>query len=314
VIDPKVVAQCEQMIRKGSLSFSLASRLLPGNSRNAIYMLYAWCRRCDDLVDKLESGFEDSQKHSLIAEIRNKTLQAARGEATGDFAFDAMGAVMREYDIPEQYPLDLLSGMNDDLFHRPIVDEKELMAYCYKVAGTVGLMFSHIVGINSASALRLAAHLGMAMQITNIARDVFEDWQNGRSYLPSNWLMEEGVDPANITDEKYRAGLVRVVDRALRVADKLYAHGDSGLQALSFRTALAVSSARRIYAEIGKDVRVRGGQAWQTRTWIPLHRKLKLIGQAVSHLGRQIPQRLQSPHQKTPIKEIWRFEWQKLET
>jgi phytoene synthase len=314
VIDPKMVAQCEQMIRKGSLSFSLASRLLSGSSRQAIYMLYAWCRRCDDMVDKCESGIDEQQKQSIIAELREKTIRAANGQKTDDFAFDAMGAIMREYEIPEQYPLDLLAGMNDDLHHRPVVDEQQLMDYCYKVAGTVGLMFSHIVGINHASALKLAAHLGMAMQITNISRDVFEDWQNGRSYLPSNWLMEEGVDPNDITNEKYRAGLVRVVERALKMADTLYSHGDDGLQALSFRTALAVSSARRIYAEIGKDVRERGVHAWQTRTWIPLHRKLKLVGQAAADLGRQIPKRWSRPHQKATIKEIWRFEWQKQET
>ncbi len=261
---------CTAAIRKGSLSFDFASRLLPRRSRAAVHMLYAWCRHADDVVDR--GG--DAQ---TVAELRRLTRRAMAGIPEGGREFEALTWLSRNYALPETYLQELLSGMQMDVDGARYPDLASLRLYCWRVAGTVGVMFSHIVGVSTPVALAHAAELGIAMQMTNIARDVLEDHAMGRCYLPESWLAQAGLSRETAFAPEHREKLHEVVTRLLAEADRSYALGDRGVGFLPLGTALAVAVARRVYSEIGRLVRERGGGAWDRRAFVPLSRKLQLF-------------------------------------
>jgi phytoene synthase len=305
---------CDDLVRLsrnsiaiGSLSFSLASRLLPARLRDAVVMLYFWCRHCDDLADKLDLNANSDTRNALIDLMIRKTRDPLNSQSADELPFHAMKFVCEEYAIPGEYPLELLEGMRSDLFHQPIVDEKQLLLYCYRVAGTVGLMFAHIAGVSNAGALRMAARLGMAMQLTNIARDILDDFRLGRCYLPSDWLAEEGLSE-NFAEESRRNELYRVAERLLNKAEEYYRDGDYGLRFLSLRTAFAVCSARYIYAEIGRIIEQKGARAWDQRCWVPLSRKIVLIGKAGLVVVKLIPVRLRVPFRRVSQMNVLKFD------
>ncbi|MCA9565215.1 MAG: phytoene/squalene synthase family protein, partial [Myxococcales bacterium] len=196
-IDP-AVAECNAIIAANSKSFHLASRLLPEDVRQRAVVIYAWCRRVDDAIDECPPGTEQEALARLHDELN--AVYAEPGDSQGESQVDidhdvilrAFRSVVRERRIPRQYPADLLEGMRWDVEGRRYRTIETLYHYCYCVAGTVGLMMSHVMGVRRESALRNATHLGMAMQLTNICRDVVEDWQRGRLYLPESWLAEVG--------------------------------------------------------------------------------------------------------------------------
>src|ERR1051325_7425060 len=172
---------------------------------------------------------------------------------------------------------------------------RELLLYCYRVAGTVGLMMAHVMGLRDESALKHAADLGIAMQLTNIARDVIEDAETGRIYLPLNWLDEAGIPTDRIAAPEYRDGLAMLALRLLREARRYYVSGDAGLWHLSFRSACAVSAARHIYSEIGSLLIRKGPRAWDERTYVTGARKIWVIARAIRTLMRSLPARVVKP-------------------
>ena len=175
-------------IRKGSKSFYLSSLIFSRRERYDCWKLYGWCRTCDDRVDFAKSPADAKTQLRLI---QNQTENAIRAIGETDRVFDEFCQVCGKYSIPEKYPLELLAGFAMDVegYRYQTIEEVEL--YGYRVAGVVGLMMSHITGLADASAHKNAVDMGVAMQLTNIARDVFEDAQIGRVYLPESWLAEE---------------------------------------------------------------------------------------------------------------------------
>jgi phytoene synthase len=175
---------------------------------------------------------------------------------------------------------------------------EDLLLYCYRVAGTVGLMMCHVMGVSDPRGLRHAAHLGMAMQLTNISRDVLEDWGRGHVYLPDELLGARAADalwarlgepqlPRHLDPEVRRA-----VQRLLDHAASLYRSGDAGMRWLSWRCALSVRTARHVYAEIGDVIGARGHDVWQGRAVVPGRRKLALVARAFWEGLREAPARL----------------------
>lgn len=278
-----------EMIRVGSKSFSLASKLLPRGAREGAWLLYAWCRHCDDEIDEAPTREERARR---LADLRRRTELAYRDELTAEERaellahpiFVAFRQVARSCGIPRFYALELLEGMAMDLNHRPYGDERELRLYCYRVAGVVGLMMSHVMGLSDERALRHASDLGSAMQLTNIARDVLDDAALGRMYLPRPWLAAEGLDPTHAVDPDRRVALAKVVARLLDEAEGLYRSGLEGLRYLAPRCAFGVLAAACIYREIGRQVRARGDRAWDTRTVVSTGRKLVLVLRAAWEL------------------------------
>lgn len=301
------LARCRHMIRVGSKSFSLAARLFSPEVKEAAFFLYGWCRHCDDEVDHGEGAVGGEERARRLRAIQRTTRSALAGEPQTDPVFIALRHVVERYGIPEHYPLELLEGMAMDVRGDRYRTLDELRLYCYRVAGTVGLMMAHIMGVSDERALRHAADLGIAMQLTNIARDITEDAARGRIYLPLSWLEEAGIPEAELALPVHRHKLAGLADRLIAAAEGYYRSGDEGLRYLSVRSACAVAAARRVYSEIGRLVRRRGARAWDQRTYVPFLRKLSAVGSGLWSVLRPSAGRWRKPWEAVPITRVWRF-------
>ena len=258
-----------------SKSFALASRLLPPRCRDEASILYAWCRRADDAIDLAPPAEQPEAAARLSAEL--DAMQ--RGDSLEPI-LAATAEVVRARAIPFAYLRELVAGMEMDARGDRYESLEDLRHYCFRVAGTVGLMMSHVMQVGSAGALPNAVHLGIAMQLTNICRDVAEDWGRGRLYLPLSMLREEGVDASAI--DRDRAAISRVVRRLLLEAERHYASADLGVDALPFRCALAVRAARNVYAAIGARLLRAGCDPFRGRAVVPMRGKLWLVARALA--------------------------------
>jgi len=257
------------VISKHSKSFSLASRLLDRASRDDVAVLYAWCRRADDEVDLAPAAERNQRVDRLYAELAS----VYEGGRVDEPVLVAFQALVRRRAIPREYPLALLAGMRSDVGAVRIATTDELLVYCYRVAGVVGLMLCHVFGLSDENARKNAAHLGIAMQLTNICRDVREDAERDRRYLPADMLAScEGQESELVC---------RCVERLLALADHYYRSADAGFHALPFRAALAARAARKVYAAIGDELSSRRFDALAGRVAVPLRKKLMLLGSAV---------------------------------
>jgi 15-cis-phytoene synthase len=308
-MSPRVKAaldECRWMITKGSKSFSLAARLFDSETRDAAFFLYGWCRYCDDQVD--QAGMEESreQLEQRLRTLAEATRSAFSGAAQEQAVFIAMQYIVRRYSIPAHYALELIEGMAMDARATRYQTFNDLLLYCYRVAGTVGLMMSHVMGLRDEQALKHAADLGMAMQLTNIARDITEDAEMGRIYLPIQWIEEAGMVPEEIAAPKNRQKLALVTRRLLREAERYYVSGDAGLWHLSFRSACAVAAARHVYAAIGSLLLLKGSSAWDQRTYVTGPQKISAILGGMVQVLASIPARMIRPWSAAPIRMVWR--------
>lgn len=308
-MSPRVKAaldECRGMITKGSKSFSLAARLFDSETRDAAFFLYGWCRYCDDQVD--QAGMEESreQLEQRLRTLAEATRSAFSGAAQEQAVFIAMQYIVRRYSIPAHYALELIEGMAMDARSTRYQTFNDLLLYCYRVAGTVGLMMSHVMGLRDEQALKHAADLGMAMQLTNIARDITEDAEMGRIYLPIQWIEEAGMVPEEIAAPKNRQKLALVTRRLLREAERYYVSGDAGLWHLSFRSACAVAAARHVYAAIGSLLLLKGSSAWDQRTYVTGPQKISAILGGMVQVVASIPARMIRPWSAAPIRMVWR--------
>jgi phytoene synthase len=279
----RVVAHSRLIIRRGSKSFAQAARLFDADTRASVYMLYAWCRHCDDAIDGQEAGFARTDCSPIpvavrLAQIREHTLAALAGRAE-QTVYQALAHVVMKHRIPHRHPLELLDGFAMDASGRTYSSADDTLDYCYHVAGVVGVMMAMIMGVRDGSALNRACDLGIAFQLTNIARDAIPDAEAGRLYLPGQWLDEAGVRPLKVTASENRGRILAVVERLLDLADDYYASAQCGLSALPLRAAWAVATALSIYREIGQEVRRRGVEAWDERISISKRRRLTGMAQ-----------------------------------
>jgi phytoene synthase len=277
-------------MREHGKSFALASAWLPPPQREATAVLYAWCRHADDAVDEPADGAPEP-----LEAIRALQTELAPGSATSSASLTgAFLGVARRYGIPLEYPAELLRGFEMDARGARYVSKVALLRYCFRVAGTVGLMLSHVFALRDERARSRAAHLGIAMQLTNIARDVGEDWARGRLYLPDELLASAGgldpraVEPGTALTPKLRCGLAQATLALLDEADRWYRSADEGLYAFPLRASIATTAARRLYARIGDYVRRQGADPLAGRAYVPLLEKLWVfLGAATSCLGHR---------------------------
>ena len=298
--------KCQEIIQTGSKSFSLASRLFDSQTREAASFLYGWCRAVDDAIDEIQ----DPQAQKLALEnLRKETEKAFEGQPCFKSEFQALARVARTYQIPKEYALELLEGMRMDIDNKPYQTLPDLGLYCYRVAGCVGLMMSHVMGVSEQEALRNASDLGIAMQLTNISRDVLTDAKMGRVYLPQTELKDLGIDSENIANPIFRPGLAYLVRRLLKEAETRYQSGIQGLKYLPWRSALAVSMAVCVYRKIGRKVESRREKAWDSRTLVTKTEKAVCIFEALWLVLRTVPYRLLKPWKKVDNLKIWRHQW-----
>jgi 15-cis-phytoene synthase len=310
VISPEVKAallQCRWMIRKGSKSFSLAARLFKPATRDAAFFLYGWCRYCDDQVDQVGRTSNRNELAIRLKHLKVATESAFSSTPQREPVFTALQHIASRYQIPCHYALELIEGMEMDVCGVRYRTLNDLLLYCYRVAGTVGLMMAHVMGLRDERALKHAADLGIAMQFTNIARDITEDAAMGRIYLPLEWLEEAGIEPDKIAAPQHRKKLAILTRRLLREADLYYRSGDAGLWHLSFRSACAVSAARQVYSEIGYLLRKKNARAWDQRTYVTGLRKIWAVTRGIVALMRSIPARLSQPWSPAPIRIVWNY-------
>lgn len=258
------------VIRQHSKSFSLAARLLAPQARRHAELLYAWCRTADDAVDRADSP---TAAHAALARLRDQLDRVYRQASCDDPATAALAEVVRACQLPRHYPDELLAGMEMDLNCDRYATFEQLLLYCHRVAGVVGLMMCHALGVRDERALPHAAHLGIAMQLTNIARDVGEDWVRGRLYLPLEWLAATPTPRQPLPDDLARPALERI----LQSAQRFYASGERGLVYLDARSRLAVRTAARVYAAIGSRVAAQGYRVSAGRAVVSTRRKLLLL-------------------------------------
>jgi phytoene synthase len=280
-VDP-LVARSRAAIERGSKSFAAAARLFDPKTREGAILLYAWCRHCDDRVDEQALGFRTGRASpesaaERLADLERETRRALAGEPVAEPAFAALQEVVRRHHIPERHPLDHLKGFAMDVEGRRCETLEDCCLYCYHVAGVVGVMMAHVMGVRGEDTLDRAADLGIAFQMTNITRDVVEDAEAGRVYLPGDWLRETGVPPGEVGHPEHRAAVHAVATRLLDEAERYYASAEVGLGRLPFRSAWAVAAARRVYRDIGRLVRERGPRAWDRRAGTGPARKAFLV-------------------------------------
>jgi phytoene synthase len=264
------------IIRHHSKSFALASQLLPPYTRDHAHALYAYCRRADDLIDLATPG----QAEPALERLRRELDAVYAGRALADPIASGLQRLVFERRLPRAYPEALLQGFALDVRGARFATLFDLYHYCWCVAGSVGAMMCHVMGVRRQPAVVRGVHLGMAMQLTNICRDVAEDWARGRLYIPAELLCVheplESWPPAPHARDR----LARAVEGLLQHADVLYRSGDLGLADLDFRSRLGVATARRVYSSIGKRLRARGCDITQPRAVVPLSHKLWCMAQA----------------------------------
>ncbi len=270
------LAACRAAIREGSKSFHAASRLLPDRVRGPVLALYAFCRVADDAVD-LSPG-----KAAAVEALRHRLARAYAGQPAPMAADRAFARMVRVHDMPRALPDALIEGFAWDAEGRRYADFEALTAYCARVASTVGAMMAVLMGVRDAGALARACDLGVAMQLTNIARDVGEDAAEGRLYLPLDWLADAGVDAdAFLADPRPSSGIAAVTARLLDAADALYARSEAGIARLPRDCRPAILAARLIYAEIGAEIRAHGCDSVSVRARTSTARKIGLAARAM---------------------------------
>ncbi len=268
---------CLAVLAEHSKSFALAGRLLPVEARRDAAALYAWCRYADDLID-LASGEAQSLN---LARLERELDSVYAGAPQPTLVLRAFQEVATERGIPRHYPEQLLAGMRMDAEGARYETLDDLLLYCYRVAGVVGLMMCHVLGVSDARALSNAAHLGIGMQLTNVCRDVLEDWERGRLYLPGDMLRAAGapgLDPGLgiAIPENARLPVARVVEQLLALADTYYASAKQGVAALDARSAFAVRTAALVYSAIGRELSERDFDPLSGRAVVSTRSKLLL--------------------------------------
>ncbi len=279
------LAACRALLRAGSRSFDAAARLLPRSARNPAVALYAFCRVADDAID---GGMNDSRKttspaRESLAWLRERLALAFAGRPLAQPADRAFARIVEQYAIPHALPDALLEGFAWDAEGRRYPDLPALRAYAVRVAGTVGAMMAVLMGVRDAERLGAAIDLGVAMQFSNIARDVGEDARAGRLYLPLQWLEEAGIDSdAFLAAPKHSPELGQVVQRLLVAAEEHYRRASAGIARLPLACRFGIGAASLLYAEIGREVARSGLDAVSARAVVSGRRKAWVLASGIA--------------------------------
>src|SRR5690606_12975571 len=233
-------------------SFAAAARLFDASTRDSVALLYAWCRHCDDVIDGQLLGYARAERDPTTPQQRLQRLRTLTEAAYTDAVpeepvFQAFARVVRRHAIDRRYPLDLLEGFRLDVEGAHYETLEDTLRYSYHVAGAVGVMMAQIMGVRDEPTLDRACDLGLAFQLTNIARDIAEDAANGRCYIPAAWLHEEGVSRDMLPSPAHAAAASRLSARLVDAAEPYYESALIGIRRLPLRSAWAIAAARNVY-------------------------------------------------------------------
>lgn len=261
---------CRTIARQHGRTFFFASHFLPPKQRRAILAAYAYCRIADDIVDRaVESGSESAQRE---LDAWERELEHPIHPVAVAFA-----AARDEYRIPEQPVRDLLAGVRMDFAPARYGTWDELRSYCYHVAGTIGLIAAPILGCTREEALPQAVNLGIAMQLTNILRDVAEDAAIGRLYLPGEDLDAFGVCAESLLRGRPNGRFSDLMKFEIARARTLYQDGHKGVSALSPAGQITTIASSHLYAKILTRIEEQGYDVFRGRAYVPTHRKVQAV-------------------------------------
>jgi phytoene synthase len=267
----KAYRQAERITSQHSRSFYFASGLLPEEKRSAVRALYAFCRTVDDIVDESQDGERDAR----LDYWRNMVETASFAE--NDLIAAAWADTLVRYHIPRHYALQLIDGVARDLCQTRYQTFEDLATYCYGVASTVGLMSMYIVGFEDSAAVPYALKLGVALQMTNILRDIGEDYKNGRLYLPREELIFYGIQESDIVrgsiTDNWRHFMKFQIDRTRQ----LYAESWAGVKMLAREGQLAVGAASVFYQGILDEIEKRDYDVFTRRASLSAWGKVSKI-------------------------------------
>ncbi|HVO00271.1 MAG TPA: phytoene/squalene synthase family protein [Steroidobacteraceae bacterium] len=284
------LAACRALLRSGSRSFHLASLLLPRRVSEAATALYAFCRLADDAID-VDGGGGARALRALHEQLDR--VYAGHPAAPME---RLLAGVVHEYAIPRALLDALLEGFAWDAAGRRYATLAELNGYAARVAGSVGATMTLLMGGRASAVLARACELGVAMQLTNIARDVGQDARAGRLYLPLDWLAEAGIDAdAWLARPAYSTALGGVIERLLVAADQLYERSVSGIDELPPDCRPGIHAARLLYAEIGHELRRGGLDSVASRARVARLRQARLVCTALYAATRPAPAAAPAP-------------------
>ncbi len=271
---------CKEAIRHGSLSFHAASKLLPARVRDPALALYAFCRLADDEVDL------KAEKAEAVLRLRDRLDLVYAGRPRDAAPDRAFADVVARFDMPRALPDALLEGLAWDAQGRHYETLSDVRAYSARVASAVGAMMCVLMQVRDGDALARACDLGVAMQLTNIARDVGEDALEGRLYLPTEWLDEAGIDPeAFLRDPKPTKAIRGMVKRLVMEANRLYFRSEAGIAALPLPCRPGIFAARHIYAGIGGQLQNMEYDSLSARARTSKRQKVGWLGQSLLQAG-----------------------------
>ena len=280
----RAFAYCESVTRAHARSFFFAARFLPAAKRRAIYPIYAFCRHVDDAVDEAgEASAESMRRVVEVWESRlrdvfgNKAEINSEGATDQDLVFIAWQDLLGRYRFDIEIPLDLVKGIVQDTEKNRFQSFDELYVYCYRVASTVGLMSAEILGYSDSVALENAEALGIAMQLTNILRDVREDAERDRIYLPREDLDRFGVTEEQIREGRFDRNFRDLMKFEVERAREYYRKGNDGIRFLERDTRLTVDLASTVYSKILDVIESMDYNIFNRRAATSLSAKLRCI-------------------------------------
>jgi phytoene synthase len=263
-----------------SKSFYVSARMLPQERRWATYALYGFCRYADNLIDNPRSR-TIKELEDEVNFISKELKTAYRTGESEHPILKSFIAVALMYGIPIEYPLELLKGVLMDIKTTRYQTFYDLYLFCYRVAGVVGLMMTYVLGFKSASAFHYAEKLGIAMQLTNILRDIKEDKNMGRIYLPLEELDRFGVSEEDIINERMTPNFKRLMKFQVERAHQYYKEADNGIPILERKAQFAIYSASKIYQGILRKIEARDYNSFLGRVFVPQMKKIGILLQEI---------------------------------
>jgi phytoene synthase len=265
---------CEEVTQRSGTSFSAAFWMLPKSKRRALHAIYAFCRLADDIADEPKLG---ADRTLLLKRWREELDGAYRGKATHPVGI-ALGDAVHRFRLPENLFVDLLAGIEFDLAGEPIENFDDLRHYCYRVASTVGLLVVRVIGFRNPQTLEYAETLGIAVQLTNILRDIGHDASSGRVYLPREELDRFGVTVADLEKGSMTEGLQSMLNHYADRARRYYGHADRLLPSEDRRVLRPAQAMGRIYRTLLNELEQQNFPCFDEPLRLPRYRRLAIAG------------------------------------
>ncbi|MGM0546591.1 MAG: phytoene/squalene synthase family protein [Bacteroidota bacterium] len=278
-------SRCRAITRHHSKTFYMATRFLPNHKQRGIFAIYSLCRYIDDLVDEAEDLLEEKKLTETDIRLKleswkQKLRDTYEGRAHDHDILIAFSDVLKRHHIPIEMPFELMEGVCMDLFKNRYETFEELYDYSFKVASIVGLMTSQVFGYSSREALGYAVDLGIAMQLTNILRDVGEDLQRNRIYLPKEDLDRFGVHEQALFDYQRSENVIKLLQYQIERTRKYYVRSEKGIELLSSDSRLPVYLARQNYSRILDKIEENDYDVFTQRAYLNATEKLSILPRA----------------------------------